>query len=106
MTQQIPAARGESRKLLAIRYHLIFDDLVRLFEAQGFVVEIWEASEVSLERFKECCADTPPWAVFAINYSPEIALLTSLFSIPYVSWTIDPLPSHRLRVRDGTKSFL
>ncbi len=106
MIEQVPVPPEGRPTLIAIRYQLIFDDLFGLFEKHGFDVEVWEAGEVSFTRFEQRCMELPPWGVVAINYSPELALLTSLFGIPYISWTIDPLPAHRVRVREGTKPEL
>jgi spore maturation protein CgeB len=57
-----------------------------------------------MERFNAACdAHHPQW-LFSINFSPEIAYLCSSRGLPYVSWTIDPLPSKRLELIGGTNT--
>ena len=103
MIERVPRVPEGRPTLIAIRYQLIFDDLMDLFEKYGFEVEIWEPGDVTVARFEARVAQSLPWGLFAINYSPELAFLTSHFDVPYITWTIDPLPLHRLRLRPGTR---
>jgi spore maturation protein CgeB len=49
------------------------------------------------------CREWDPDLLVGINYSPDLALLATFVRVPYVSWTIDPLPAGRMAVRNGTE---
>jgi spore maturation protein CgeB len=88
--------------VLVVDYRLLIGDLVRLFAQAGFAVRRLDPATLTIERFREACSGFAPQLVFAVNFSPEVAVLSTCSGLPYVSWTIDPLPASRLRVRAGT----
>jgi len=87
-----------SRNILYVHYHLVISDVTEIFAIRGFNCVGLSSNTLSMEVFdRECKTHQPDW-VFSINFSPEIAVLCSRRAIPYVSWTIDPLPSNRQRL--------
>jgi len=89
--------------VLFIEYHLFMPDVRKLLVDGGYALVGLQAKDLSVERFNAACdAHRPQW-LFSINFSPEIAYLCSTRGLPYVSWTIDPLPHNRLALIDGTK---
>jgi len=88
--------------ILFIKYHLFMPDVRRLLVDRGYTLIGLEPTDLSIERFNAACdANRPQW-LFSINFSPEIAYMCSARGLPYVSWTIDPLPNNRLTLIDGT----
>jgi spore maturation protein CgeB len=88
--------------ILFIEYHLFMPDVRRLLVDRGYTLIGLEPTDLSIERFNAACdAHRPQW-LFSINFSPEIAYMCSARGLPYVSWTIDPLPINRLTLIDGT----
>ena len=78
-------------------------DVGKLMADCGYALVGLESKGLGVERFNAACdAHHPQW-LFSINFSPEIAYLCSTRGLPYVSWTIDPLPHKRLALIDGTK---
>ena len=65
-----------------------------------------DPSEINVETFQRFCRTLNPTFLLSINFSPELALLCTRHGVPYVSWTIDPLPSSRLRLLPGTDPSL
>jgi spore maturation protein CgeB len=89
--------------ILFIEYHLFMPDVRKLLVDGGYALVGLQSHDLSVERFNAACdAHHPQW-LFSINFSPEIAYLCSTRDLPYVSWTIDPLPHNRLALIGGTK---
>lgn len=61
---------------------------------------------LTIESLKALVATHRPRAFVGINHSPEVAWVVSREGVPYVSWTVDPLPLDRLRVLAGTVTDL
>jgi hypothetical protein len=97
----------ESRgRVIVVNNKLLVADLVELLTAERFAVRLIEPDQVNLASFQALCSTVEPTLLFGINFSPELALLCSLAGLPYVSWTIDPLPRSRLRLLAGTNPSL
>jgi len=89
--------------ILFIEYHLFMPDVRKLLADGGYALVGLQSKDLNMERFNAACdANHPQW-LFSINFSPEIAYLCSTRGLPYISWTIDPLPNKRLALIDGTK---
>ena len=90
--------------ILFVEYHLFMPDVGKLLADCGYTLVGLESKGLTMERLNAACdAHHPQW-LFSINFSPEIAYLCSSRSLPYVSWTIDPLPSKRLELIGGTNT--
>ena len=88
--------------ILFIEYHLFMPDVGKLLADCGYTLIGLESKDLGVERFNAAYdAHHPQW-LFSINFSPEIAYLCGIRSLPYVSWTVDPLPYKRLALIDGT----
>lgn len=88
--------------ILFIEYHLFMPDVGKLLADCGYTLVGLESKDLGVERFNAACdAHHPQW-LFSINFSPEMAYMASARGLPYVSWTIDPLPNNRLTLFDGT----
>jgi len=61
---------------------------------------------LTIDSLKAIIATHRPRAFVAINHSPELAWVVTRERVPYVSWTVDPLPLDRLRVLPGTMTDL
>lgn len=92
-----------SKCILFIEYHLFMPDVGKLLAEYGYTLVGLESNGLGVERFNAACDAHHPQRLFSINFSPEIAYLCSTRGLPYVSWTIDPLPNNRLALIDGTK---
>ena len=89
--------------ILFIEYHLFMPDIAKLLVDRGYTLVGLQSKDLNVERFNAACEAHHPQWLFSINFSPEIAYLCSTCGLPYVSWTIDPLPHNRLALIDGTK---
>jgi spore maturation protein CgeB len=90
--------------ILFVQYHLFMPDVGKVLADQGYTLVGLQPNGLSMERFNAACdAHHPQW-LFSINFSPEIAYLCSSRGLPYVSWTIDPLPSKRLELIGETNT--
>jgi len=88
--------------VLFIEYHLFMPDVGKLLDDNGYTLVGLQPKDLNMEQFNAACdAHHPQW-LFSINFSPEIAYLCSIRRLPYVSWTIDPLPHNRMELVDGT----
>ncbi len=104
MDSQSAGDQGQSRgRIVVIEYRLIQQDLTQLFESAGFEVKVLGAAELKVGPFRALCREWKPDLLLSINYSPDLALLATFVRVPYVSWTIDPLPAGRMAVRNGTE---
>ena len=92
--------------ILFVEYHLFMPDVGKLLADCGYTLVGLESKDLTMERFNAACEAHHPQWLFSINFSPEIAYLSSIRSLPYVSWTIDPLPQNRLELVDGTNNAL
>lgn len=92
----------ERGRVLVMDYKLLVGDLVQRLESERFAVRVVEPGSMSVERFEELRRSVRPSFLLSVNYSPELAFLATKHGLPYVSWTIDPLPRSRLRVLPGT----
>ena len=88
--------------ILYVEYHLFMPDVRRLLADRGYTLIGLAPSGLSIERFNAACDAHRPLWLFSINFSPEIAYMCSARGLPYISWTIDPLPNSRLTLFDGT----
>ena len=83
--------------MIFFQYHLVMSDVHRALEKMGVVTYSLKPNDTTIESFKEICSKFRPNWVFSINFSPEIGFLCSQLDVPYVSWTIDPLPAGRVK---------
>lgn len=88
--------------ILYVEYHLFMPDVRRSLADRGYTLIGLEPHGLSIERFNAACNAHRPLWLFSINFSPEIAYMCSARGLPYVSWTIDPLPNNRLALIGGT----
>ena len=88
--------------ILFVEYHLFMPDVRRLLADRGYTLIGLAPRGLSIERFNAACDAHRPLWLFSINFSPEIACMCSARGLPYVSWTIDPLPNSRLTLFDRT----
>ena len=72
-------------------------DVQMALEKMGVVIYSLKPNDTTIENFREICSKFRPNWVFSINFSPEIGFLCSQLDVPYVSWTIDPLPAGRVK---------
>ncbi len=100
---QVPGARG---RVLAVHNKLFINDLAGLLEDEGFAVRMVDPADIKVDTFRQLCKTLNPTFLLSINFSPELALLCTRHSVPYVSWTIDPLPTSRMWVHNGTDPSL
>jgi hypothetical protein len=97
---------GARGTVIVVHNKLFAADLAELFEQRGFAVRTVNSSDLTLRSFQALVSQITPNFMFTVNYSPEIALLCSRVNVPYVSWTIDPIPAARLTVLPGTDTSL
>lgn len=90
------------RTVLGVTYHLVAGDLFASLRELG--VRVVEVPPLALEAasFADLVRSSGATAIVGVNFSPEVAWLASRAAVPYVSWTIDPLPARRLRLVPGT----
>jgi spore maturation protein CgeB len=72
-------------------------DVEKAFDKMGLIMRGLNPKDTTIDNFKDICSEFRPHWVFSINFSPEIAFLCSRLGIPYVSWTVDPLPPSRTK---------
>lgn len=94
------------RLLALVESKLVGADLAIEFERLGWEVEILRHDAIGIESFREFVRVRKPRFLLSINHSPELAWLATGCSLPYVSWTVDPLSLDRMRVLDGTDPAL
>jgi hypothetical protein len=80
---------------------LVDDISAALTAAEAHVRRLYPAS-LSVDTFKHACRELKPHFVLSVNHAPALAFLCSLVGVPYVSWSIDPLPLGREQVLPGT----
>jgi spore maturation protein CgeB len=73
-------------------------DVQMALEKTGVITHSLKPNGTTIENFREICSEFQPNWVFSINFSPEIGFLCSQLDVPYVSWTIDPLPAGRVKL--------
>ena len=91
-----------TQRILYFEYQLILDDVVQELQERGHVLLPLNPNSLSIQLFVQTCKQNNIDWVFSINFSPEIAFLCSKIQIPYVSWTIDPLPHNRFHIIEQT----
>jgi spore maturation protein CgeB len=89
-------------RVIVIDYHLMAGDLCELLARAGALVQRVYPRSLSVASFRRACSELQPHFVLGINFAPPIAALCSAFGIPYVSWSIDPLPPSRMQLLDQT----
>lgn len=89
-----------------VEARIVGPDLAREFESLGWRVRILRVGDIGIDSFGGFVRQERPRALLSINHSPELAWLCSREGIPYVSWTVDPLPVQRLSVLEGTRQEL
>ena len=88
--------------MIFFQYHLIMSDVQMALEKMGVVTHSLQPNGTTIENFRAICSEFRPNWVFSINFSPEVAFLCSQLDVPYVSWTIDPLPATRTKLLGDT----
>lgn len=96
-------ARVSGRRILLVDYHLLVDDVAAVLSAAGAHVRRLYPASLGIDTFRHACREHRPHLVLSVNHAPPLAFLCSLSGVPYVSWTIDPLPNARRQVLPGTK---
>ncbi|MEE2961387.1 MAG: glycosyltransferase [Myxococcota bacterium] len=89
-------ARGY--RILLLEYQLFAKDVGKVFEAEGAEVFWLSPKELTVDSFKACVKEVSPSLLFSINFSPECSYLAGECGVPYVSWTVDPLPAKRCKI--------
>ncbi len=97
---------SKAHKILLIDYVLLIRDIEIEFKTLGHSVKKIQPRELSIDSFSAICAEFQPDIIFSINFSPPLALLASQKKVRYISWTIDPLPSERYQILEGTNKDL
>lgn len=90
-------------RLLLVDYALLVKDVERLLLKWGYQPTIKAPKELSVAGFPQLLREHSPALVLSINYSPELAWLCTRHHLPYLSWTVDPLPGSRCVVLHGTQ---
>jgi len=91
-------------RVIVVHNKLFVADLAQLLEQNDYAVRIVHPTDLSVASFEALCTQVDPRFVLSVNFSPELALLSSRANLLYVSWTIDPLPASRLRLMPGTNT--
>lgn len=91
---------------LVLDYPLFARDVVHHLHSRGIRTKILDPRTLDLNGFVRTATEWKPEAIFGINFSPPIAALAGALGIPYVSWTIDPLPNSRFELMDWTRPDL
>ena len=94
------------QRILYLEYHLVLNDVVECLQQFGHQLTGLAPQGLTVELFNHTCAKHQPDWVFSINFSPAIASLCGRLGLPYLSWTIDPLPRSRVQLLDGTQPAL
>ena len=95
-----------AQRVLYLEYHLVLNDVVTCLQQLGYQLMGLTPQGLTVELFNQTCAQHRPDWVFGINFSPAIASLCGRLGLPYLSWTIDPLPRSRVQILDGTQPAL
>ena len=95
-----------AQRILFLEYHLVLQDVVDSLRQRGHQLFGLAPLSLTVELFDQTCAVFKPDWVFSINFSPAVAALCGRLGLPYVSWTIDPLPASRVTLLDGTQRAL
>jgi glycosyl transferase family 1 len=99
----VTLARISGRRVLLVDYHLLVDDVAAVLNAAGAHVRRLYPASLGVDTFAHACREHRPHFVLSVNHAPPLAFLCSRSGVPYVSWTIDPLPHERRQVLPGTK---
>ena len=95
-----------AQRILFLEYHLVLQDVVDCLKQRGHQLIGLAPQGLTVELFNQSCLIHRPDWVFSINFSPAIASLCGRLGLPYLSWTIDPLPRSRVKLLDGTQPAL
>ncbi len=95
-----------AQRILFLEYHLVLQDVVDCLGQRGHQLLGLAPRSLTVELFDQTCAAFKPDWVFSINFSPAIASLCGRLGLPYLSWTIDPLPASRVTLLDGTQAAM
>jgi len=106
MIEKIQNTNNDNRHILLIDYVIFANDLEADLRERGYTVKKLLVSVLNVERFMNICRNFKPSMVVSVNFSPEMAMLTTVQNIPYISWTVDPLPLARFKLIKGTKTEL
>lgn len=90
------------KRVALVDAKLVASDLALEFELLGWEVDRLRPGSIGIDSFREHVRARRPRFLMSINHSPELAWLCGSERVPYVSWTVDPLPLDRLMVLDGT----
>lgn len=88
-------------ELLLVRAPLLGDDLEAALLALGADIRRLEPTDIGLDLLGAAKNDGVA-GLLSVNHSPQVALLCSVAGLPYVSWTIDPVPRKRWEILGGT----
>jgi glycosyl transferase family 1/uncharacterized protein DUF3880 len=102
----VTLSRVAGRRVLLVDYHLLADDVSAALAQAGAHVRRLYPATLSVDTFKHACRELKPHIVLSVNHAPPLAFLCSLVGVPYVSWSIDPLPLEREQVLRGTRKEL
>jgi hypothetical protein len=91
--------------LLLLRSPLLGMDLEAALLAAGRRVILCEVAELSLDFLRDHLAKGAG-GFLSVNHAPEVAFLCREAGLPYVSWTVDPLPLSRWTFVEGGRTTL
>lgn len=100
------ASLSLGRSLVLVHAPLVSRDLGFELQRMGWNVVDVRPEVLRLESISTLVRDHRPSAFVGINHSPELAWAVTRAGIPYLSWTVDPLPLERMCVLEGTVSDL
>jgi hypothetical protein len=91
--------------LILLRPPLLGADLEAAILAAGRPVILCDVAELSV-AFLRGLVSRGAGGLLSVNHAPELALLCREANLPYVSWTIDPLPLSRWTFVEGGRTTL
>lgn len=90
-------------RVLLVEHPRLQPELARLFAEAGFEIRILQQVDLKVGPFRAICHEWQPSLVVGVNYDADLALLCTFGHVPYVSWSIESLPSSHMAVRNGTE---
>ena len=94
--------KKSKNSVILFDYKLFAKDIADLFEKSGIAVRVIDGNNIDVRKFRVLCKQINPEFLFSVNFSPQIAFLATIVKVPYISWTIDPLPENRFIIHNGT----
>ena len=88
--------------VLVVDYVLLSRDVAQVLKERGARVSWLSPKHLTVAGFEAACRKHHPRFLFSVNFSPELAFLCSRYQLPYLSWTVDPLPRQRFLLYPGT----